>query len=180
MKSLQGQLLVSSSGLFDPNFRHTVVLVGQHTADGALGVVLNRPFEATVAEAVPVLADLVPAGEKVFEGGPVQPGSPILVAELTHPAMADLPVFGPIGFLTGEVSDDQRRDVIRARIFAGYSGWGPGQLEEEMAQDAWVLDPARVEDVFTPDPDALWRTVLKRMGGEFEVMSRVPFDPTMN
>jgi len=94
--------------------------------------------------------------------------------------MADLPVFGPIGFLTGEVSDDQRRDVIRARIFAGYSGWGPGQLEEEMAQDAWVLDPARVEDVFTPDPDALWRTVLKRMGGEFEVMSRVPFDPTMN
>ncbi len=180
MKNLQGQLLISSSRLFDPNFRHTVILVGQHTTDGALGVVLNRPLDASVAQAVPALIDLVPEGEALFEGGPVQPSSPILVADMSHPALADIPVFDRIGFLTGEIRDDQKRGIVRARVFAGYSGWDAGQLEAEMAQDSWVLDPAQIEDVFTEDPDGLWQTVLKRMGPDFQMMSRVPFDPRMN
>jgi putative transcriptional regulator len=102
------------------------------------------------------------------------------VAELTAPELADLPIFGAIGFLTGEVSDAVRPAVIRARVFAGYSGWGPGQLEGELAEGSWIVDPARAEDVFTAEPESLWRTVLERKGPEFRQMSRVPFDPRMN
>ena len=70
--------------------------------------------------------------------------------------------------------------VVRARVFAGYSGWGPGQLEEEMAEDAWIVEPARAEDVFTDDPRSLWRRVLERKGPEYRHIARVPFDPRVN
>lgn len=180
MDSLRGRLLISSGGLFDPNFRHTVVLVGEHNADGALGVVLNRALEVTVEEAVPAMSALVPAGELLFQGGPVQPESSVLIAEFSHPGLADIPVFGSVGFLVGEVSPDVAPGVLRARVFAGYSGWGPGQLEAEMEADAWLLEPAREDDVFTDAPDLLWSRVLERKGPEYKRLSRMPYDPTMN
>ncbi len=180
MDTLQGQLLISSAGLYDPNFRHTVVLVGEHDENGALGVVLNRPLPATVDEALPPLAELVPPGEAVYQGGPVQPMSPVLLAELVHPSLADLPVFGRIGFLIGEVSTSAQDGIVRARVFAGYSGWGPGQLEGEMEQGSWILEPATVADVFTDDPDDLWSAVLRRKGPDYEFLSRMPFDPRVN
>ena len=127
--SLRGQLLISSGGLYDPNFRHTVVLVGEHNADGALGVVLNRTLDVTVEKAIPTLSELVRPGESLFQGGPVQPDGPVLLAELATPELADMLVFGSVGFLVGDVSADIRPNIIRARVFAGYSGWGPGQLE---------------------------------------------------
>ena len=180
MESLQGRLLISSGGLFDPNFRHTVVLVGEHNAEGALGIVLNRALNVTVEEVVPTLSALVRAGEALFQGGPVQPTTPVLLAELTHPELADIPVFGSVGFLVGDVSPDVEPGIVRARIFAGYSGWGPGQLEAEIAEDAWILEPAREEDVFTDAPDLLWSRVLGRKGPEYRRLSRMPFDPSMN
>ncbi len=180
MESLRGGLLISNGGLFDPNFRHTVVLVGEHNADGALGVVLNRALGVTVQKAVPVLGALVPAGEPLFQGGPVQPASPVLLAELAHPELADVLVFGSVGFLVGEVSDEVRPGVHRARVFAGYSGWGPGQLEAEMESTSWILEPARVGDVFTDAPDLLWSRVLERKGPGYHRLSRMPYDPSMN
>ncbi len=180
MESLRGRLLISSGGLFDPNFRHTVVLVGEHNADGALGVVLNRAMNVTVQKAVPVLSALVPAGEPLFQGGPVQPASPVLLAEFAHPELADVLVFGSVGFLVGEVSPDVQPSILRARVFAGYSGWGPGQLEAEIVGDSWILEPAREDDVFTDTPDLLWSRVLQRMGPEYRQLSRMPYDPSMN
>lgn len=180
MESLKGQLLISSGGLYDPNFRHTVVLVGEHTAEGALGVVLNRALDVTVALAVPPLAELVPPGEPLFQGGPVQPESPILLASFLRPEAADLLVFGRVGFLTGEVPGDVGDALDRARVYAGYSGWAPGQLEREMEEGSWILEPAREEDVFTDAPELLWSRVLRRKGPEYERLSRVPFDPRMN
>jgi putative transcriptional regulator len=180
MKTLKGQLLISSGGLFDPNFRHTVVLIGEHNADGALGVILNRALDVTVEAAVPPLAGLVPPGSTLFEGGPVQRTSPVMLAELARPDLADILVFGGVGFLTGDVDDEVRPHILRARIFAGYSGWGPGQLETEMEADSWIVEPAREEDVFTDRPDVLWSHVLQRKGPEFRRLSRVPYDPTMN
>lgn len=179
MESLRGRLLISSGGLFDPNFRHTVVLVGEHNAEGALGVVLNRALNVTVESAVPVLSPLVPPGEPLFQGGPVQPSSPVLLAEFARPEAADLLIFGSVGFLVGEVSDDQP-DILRARVFAGYSGWGPGQLEGELKENAWILEPAQEDDVFTDAPDLLWSRVLERKGPEYRQMSRMPYDPSMN
>lgn len=180
MESLRGQLLISSGGLFDPNFRHTVVLVGEHNAEGALGVVLNRAMDVTVADAIPVLAPLVGPDALLFEGGPVQRASPVLLAELAHPELADVLVFGTVGFLVGAVAEDVRPGIVRARVYAGYSGWGPGQLEREMGEGAWILEPAREEDVFTDDPDTLWSRVLERKGPDYHRLSRMPFDPSMN
>lgn len=180
MESLRGRLLISSGGLFDPNFRHTVVLVGEHNADGALGIVLNRALNVTVQEAVPVLGALVPTGEPLYRGGPVEPTSPVLLAEFTHPELADVLVFGSVGFLVGEIPADVRPGMVRARVFVGYSGWGPGQLEAEMAADSWIIEPAREEDVFNDAPELLWSRVLERKGPEYRRLSRMPFDPSMN
>lgn len=180
MESLRGSLLISSGGLYDPNFRHTVVLVGEHNAEGALGVVLNRALNVTVEEAVPPLGYLVPSEEPLFRGGPVQPAGPVVLAELVRPELADILVFGSVGFLVGEVSDDVGPGILRARVFAGYSGWGPGQLEAEMTEDSWIVDPAIEDDVFTDSPDLLWSRVLERKGPEYRQMSRMPFDPSMN
>jgi putative transcriptional regulator len=180
MESLRGHLLISSGKLHDPNFRHTVVLVGEHNAEGALGVVLNRPLDVTVADAVPALLPLVEPDDPLFQGGPVQPTHAVLLAELSHPELADISVFGSVGFLIGEISTEVRPGILRARVFAGYSGWGPGQLEAEMEQESWILDPAREEDVFTDAPDLLWSRILERKGPEYRQMSRLPYDPSMN
>jgi len=180
MESLRGRLLISSGGLYDPNFRHTVVLIGEHDADGALGVVLNRALNVTVEQAVPPLNDLVPPGEPLFQGGPVQLDNPLLLAEVADPELLDILVFGSVGFLAGEVSADIRPSILRARVFTGYSGWGPGQLEAEMAVDSWIIEPARADDVFTDAPDLLWSRVLKRKGPEYRMLSRMPHDPSMN
>lgn len=180
MDSLRGSLLISSGGLYDPNFRHTVVLIGEHNADGALGVVLNRALDLAVEEALPPLSKLVPPGESLFQGGPVQPESAVLLAELTDPQLVDVLVFGSVGFLVGDVPADIHSNILRARVFVGYAGWAPGQLEAEMATDSWILEPARVDDVFTDQPDLLWSKVLERKGPEFRRLSRMPYDPSMN
>ncbi len=180
MDSLRGHLLVSAGSLYDPNFRHTVVLIGEHNEDGALGVVLNRPLDLTVAEAVPMLAELLDPGAKLFQGGPVRPQEPVLLVEADHAGILDLPVFASVGFLVGEVPVDVRSHVRRARLFAGYAGWDAGQLEAEMAADSWIVDPARDEDVFTDEPETLWSRVLRRKGPGYELLSRMPIDPSMN
>lgn len=180
MESHQGSLLISSGGLYDPNFRHTVVLIGEHNADGALGVVLNRALNKTVEEAVPELRELVAPGAPLFTGGPVQPNSPVLLAELARPDLADILVFGSVGFLVGEVSAEIRPHVVRARLYAGYSGWGAGQLEAEMATGSWIVEPATEDDVFTDQPDLLWSHVLARKGPEYRRLSQMPYDPSMN
>lgn len=180
MKSLRGQLLISGGGLYDPNFRHTVVLIGEHNAEGALGVVLNRALNVTVEDAVPELASMVPPGDWLYQGGPVQPASPVLLAEFEDPELADLPILGSVGFLIDGLDPKNPRVLLRARLFAGYSGWGPGQLEAEMAADAWIVEPATESDVFTSNPDLLWSNVLHRKGDDFRRLSRLPFDPSMN
>ena len=180
MESLRGSLLISGGGLYDLNFRHTVVLVGEHNTDGALGVVLNRARNVTVQGRLPPLSDLVPSGEPLFEGGPVQPASAVLLAEFARPELADLLVFGSVGFLVRDVTSDIEPSILRARVFAGYSGWGPGQLEAEMAIGSWITDPAREDDVFTDAPDLLWSRVLERKGPEYRQLSRMPYDPSMN
>ena len=180
MESLRGHLLISSGNLYDPNFRHTVVLIAEHNADGALGVILNRALNLAVDEVFPPLGELVPPGESLYQGGPVEPESPVLLAELSDPELVDVPAFGSVGFLVGEVSADLKPEIQKARVYVGYSGWGPGQLEAEMAVNSWIIDPAQVEDVFTDDPDLLWSRVLRRKGPDYHQLSRMPFDPSMN
>jgi putative transcriptional regulator len=174
--SLQGQLLISSPLLHDPNFRRTVVLMTHHDDEGAMGLVLSRPSEILVAEAVPELADL-PGDELVYVGGPVQPEAVVVLVE--HEAEPELPIVGNIAFMLADTELDEL-DTVRARVFAGYSGWGPGQLEGELEVSSWIVVPAEPDDAFAPDPDELWRTVLHRKGGKFALIASMPYDPKLN
>jgi putative transcriptional regulator len=180
VQSLTGHLLLSNASLFDPNFRRTVVLVGHHDDEGAVGVVLNRPLGVSVDDAVPPLADLVSPGEELFEGGPVQTDAAVVVAEFSDAEQAGLIAFGTVGFLPEEADVEARDGIVRARVFAGYSGWGPGQLEDELGEDAWLLTAATAADVFTDDPDRLWERVIARLGPAYAVMRTMPADPDMN
>ena len=177
---LTGRLLLSNATLFDPNFRRTVVLIGHHDEEGAVGVVLNRPLGVPVDAAVPPLSDLVAAGEELFEGGPVQPDAAVVIAEFTDPSRASLVAFGAVGFLPDEMDTDDRDAIVRARIFAGYSGWGPGQLEDELAEDAWLVTGATEADVFSPEPERLWERVVRRMGPGYALLQTMPIDPSAN
>lgn len=179
MESLQGYLLIASPSLLDPNFRRTVVLVAEHGDDGALGVVLNRPSETEVVEAVPPLAGLVEAGDVVHVGGPVQPSAVVVLAEFVDPAAAPLLVVGDVGFLPAEVDAETIGETRRARVFAGYAGWSPGQLEAELEEPSWFVEPALADDVFS-DPDEVWSDVLRRKGGQYAVLALMPPDPSLN
>ena len=177
---LTGRLLLSNATLFDPNFRRTVVLIGHHDEDGAVGVVLNRPLGLPVDTAVPPLSDLVAVGDELFEGGPVQPDAAVVIAEFSDPTRASLVAFGAIGFLPDEMDTEDRDAIVRARIFAGYSGWGPGQLEDELAEDAWLVTEATDEDVFTQEPERLWERVVRRLGPGYAMLRTMPIDPSAN
>jgi putative transcriptional regulator len=180
VQSLKGHLLIAGPGLVDPNFRRSVVLVGEHSEEGALGVILNRALAATVDETVPELALLVDPIESIHVGGPVQPSAIVVLADFVEPERAGALVLDSVGFLPTEVDPDELGELRRARVYAGYTGWGPGQLDEELAEGSWIVEPALPEDVFTAEPDELWSDVLRRKGGPFGVLALMPPDPSLN
>ena len=179
MDSLQGRLLLAGADMFDPNFRQTVVLVALHDDDGAMGVILNRPAPVRVVEAIPDLKDVVDGDQRVFFGGPVQPNGALVLADLPNVPSERL-VLGSIGLITD--MDDLRAlpGTARARVYAGYAGWGPGQLEAELEQSGWLVEDAAPDDLFSPEPERLWRTLLERKGGDFRLIATMPFDPSTN
>ena len=133
--------------LLDPNFRRSVLLVGEHGEQGAMGVILNRPSPVSVADAVPPLAELVDDEELVHVGGPVQPQAIVVLGDFREPDEAAALVLGSIGFLPAEIeSADDVSSLSRARVFAGYAGWAPGQLESEIEEESWIIEPALPED----------------------------------
>lgn len=182
VSSLRGQLLVASPSLLDPNFRRSVVLVAEHSEEeGAMGLVLSRPSGTTVVEAVPLLEPLVEPGAVVHVGGPVESSSVLVLAEFEDPDDAAAVVFDGVGFMSADADPDSLAPVtLRARVFAGYAGWGAGQLESELEEESWlVLDP-EASDIFAPDAADLWSTVLHRQGGALALLARMPPDPSMN
>jgi putative transcriptional regulator len=180
VESLRGHLLIAGPALVDPNFWRTVVLVGEHTDEGALGVVLNRSSETSVEEALPELAVLAEDMGSVHVGGPVQPSAVVVLADFADAGDADSLVLESIGFLPAEVDPVALGELRRARVYVGYAGWGPGQLDGELEDGSWIVEPALAEDVFTDDPEGLWSGVLRRKGGPFRVLAAMPPDPSQN
>jgi len=179
--SLRGQLLVAGPALVDPNFRRTVVLIGEHGDEGAMGVVLNRVSTALVDEAIPPLVQLTGPDEPVYLGGPVQPQAVVVLADFADVEQAGVLVVDNVGFLPGEIEDTTAIGELRGlRVFAGYAGWAAGQLESELAEGAWIVVPARSSDVFTSEPEALWSEVLRREGGPLAILALLPDDPRVN
>jgi putative transcriptional regulator len=178
--NLRGQLLVAGPGLVDPNFRRTVVLVGEHGEEGAMGLVLNRPSTIGVAEATPPLVELVGSEQVVWLGGPVQPQAILVLGEFEELDRAAALVVGSVGFLPSEIDADEIGALGRTRVFAGYAGWGPGQLEAELEEESWIVEEAIPDDVFWGGSDDLWSVVLRRKGGPFAVLSMMPPNPSLN
>jgi putative transcriptional regulator len=172
---LRGRLLVAAPSLLDPNFARSVVLIAEHAEGGAMGLVLNRPSETSVAEAVPELSHLSAEGEPVYVGGPVSTESVLALAEVEDPDDASELVLGDVGFV-----QDPGVVARRGRIFVGYAGWSAGQIEAELDEEAWIVVPAEADDVFSDEPEGLWSTVLRRQGGPLALLATLPPDPSLN
>lgn len=182
-ESMTGQLLVATPSLEDPNFERTVVLLLQHDDEGAMGIVLNRPSGLPLDDELGAWGVLAAPPDEVFLGGPVQPEVAIALGWLAEDAVAPdgvQQVLERVGVV------DLRRDpldlpgVVAVRVFAGYAGWSPGQLEAEIAQGAWFTLPAEPWDPATPDPDDLWREVFRRQSDELRMLATYPDDPRLN
>lgn len=182
MESLRGKLLISSERLGDPNFNRTVVLMLMHNDDGALGLVLNRPLPVTLGTlSRQAIGEDSPREGVVYHGGPCESAVMVVFDDLAS-ADAGSPVSSGIRF-SGDstvISDLLRNAGGEARFFAGYSGWGTGQLENEMSEQAWLTLPARREHIFT-DPERLWDLVRAELVLGYRINpAAMPADPSMN
>jgi putative transcriptional regulator len=170
---MSGQLLIASPSMSD-YFRRTVILVVEHAEQGAFGLVLNRPSESTLGEAVPDLAELIGPEHTLHVWGPVQENAITAVGEHADPTDATKLIVGSVGM----VDLDSPPDLSRVKVFAGYAGWGPGQLDAELEAEAWITEPAHPDDPFAEGD--LWARVLDRKGDEYALLARMPSDPSLN
>lgn len=176
--SLRGRLAVATPGLADPNFSHTVVFVLDHSDEGALGIVLNRPTTAEVADTLPRWEALAAAPPVMFVGGPVQPEAVVGLVGADDDSEAVQAVVPGVGIVDLRADPLSLIGEVRGlRLFAGYAGWGEGQLEDEIAEGGWFIVDAEPEDVLGADPADLWVRVLTRQGGVFR---NVTEDPSQN
>jgi putative transcriptional regulator len=173
-ESLKGKLLIAAPSLFD-YFRRAVVLVIEHSPEGAMGVVLNRESETRVAEAVPVLSSLADPEELVRIGGPVAPEAVVALGDFDDIEEAGTPVVGSLGTLD---PDAENISLRRIRVYAGYAGWAPGQLDGELEQEAWLVLSARPDDPF--EEGDIWSDALRRKGGGYRLLATMPADPSLN
>lgn len=183
MASLRGRLLVATPVIGDDNFDRTVVLVLEHGPDGALGLVLNRPTDVAVLDPLPEWNGFAAQPSVVFVGGPVEQGAAIGLARAMVGVSADgwSPVVERIGTLDlSRDPSDLSTGIEQVRVFAGYAGWGPGQLEGELDTEAWLVVDVEPEDVLCDDPQNLWHQVLLRQGGDLALLSYCPPDPSSN
>lgn len=182
--SLTGRLLVATPLLTDPNFARSVVLLLDHDQQGALGVVLNRPTPVDVSAVLDGWATLTGDPAVVFQGGPVALDSALAIAVVPGEDAGPLGwrrVHGAIGLVDLEAPPEVLAGVLGGmRVFAGYSGWSPGQLEQEIAEGAWHLVDCEAGDVSCARPDGLWRAVLRRQRGPLAMLATYPDDPTLN
>ncbi len=180
-----GRLLVAAPSLADPNFARTVVLLLEADQGGCLGVVLNRPSEVEVGAVLADWAGIGPDPDVLFRGGPVEPDCALGIARVAD-AGAEEPmgwrrVAGSTGLVDLDTPVPVLADALGAlRIFAGYAGWSPGQLEEEIAEGAWYVVDGEPGDAFLSSPEALWTRVLRRQGGRLAMLATLPADPRMN
>ena len=183
MEAATGSLLVAAPTMADPNFARTIVLLLDSGDSGALGVVLNRPTGLEVVDVLEPWADLVVGPPVLFQGGPVETDSALAVATVVAD---DEPVgwrrvFGSTGLVDLDAPVEIMASAVSSlRIFAGYAGWGSGQLEAEIEEGAWYVVPAEPQDPFLADPERLWSQVLRRQGGQLAMLATMPAEPGLN
>lgn len=180
----KGIFLIAAPALRDPNFRQTVVLLCEHSSDGALGVVVNRPTGMLVSEALPQVPVLEGQRHVLFSGGPVQPNHVLLLYRMaqgptnTHHVFDGVYLGGDMGALEKLMTTPASTEGFRA--YVGYSGWGPGQLENEMKTGAWITMPADPAVVFEKEPARIWPDILQSLGDPYRIYADMPADPSLN
>jgi putative transcriptional regulator len=184
-----GRLLVATPVLGDPNFRRAVVLIVEHeVTEGTLGVVLNRPTKIPVGQVLEQWTELATDPSVLFRGGPVAQNSALALAmvpgkeePLGWRALDGAPALARLGLLDLDAPPRLLAPAITSlRVYAGYAGWSPGQLEGEIDEGAWFVLPAEPGDVFAADPEQLWRAVLRRQEGDLAFLATYPDDPGLN
>ncbi|MFF5569005.1 YqgE/AlgH family protein [Streptomyces sp. NPDC012623] len=183
VSSLTGRLLVATPALADPNFDRAVVLLLDHDKEGSLGVVLNRPTPVGVGDILEPWGKLAGEPGVVFRGGPVSLDSALALAVIpgAEGPLGWRRVHGAIGLVDLDTPPELlARALGSLRVFAGYAGWGPGQLENELREGAWYVVDSEPGDVSSPRPERLWRAVLRRQRGELAMVATYPDDPSLN
>lgn len=188
-QSLSGRLLAATPRLGDPNFRRTVVLIVEDDqAEGTLGVVLNRPTEIHLDQVLEAWTGLASGPQVVFRGGPISPNSALALAlargsdePVGWRSLDGTPMMSRIGLVDlGAPPELLAGGITSMRVFAGYAGWGAGQLRDEIDDGAWYVLPGEPTDAFAAEPERLWEKVLRRQGGELALVATFPDDPTWN
>lgn len=178
-----GRLLVATPSLRDQSFRRSVVLVLEHTAEGALGVVLDQPLPMDATSVLPQWQPHLSVPGRLFRGGPVAGDTALALADL---AADELPpglraLDGRLGVVDLDAPPPVVVDAIRGlRVFVGYAGWSAGQLDDEIAAGGWFVVDREPGDAFTAEPASLWRRVLRRQPGDLALLSTAPDDVTLN
>ena len=185
LDALAGRLLVASPLLVDENFHRTVVLICAHGADGAFGLVLNRALPAPVGELLPAWGSRVVDPASIFRGGPVLTDRALALARIAPrvdgEALAGWDrIAGRVGLLDLDVHPSALAGIEAVRIFSGHAGWSAGQLEGELMGEAWFVVDSEPTDAFDPDPESLWRRVLRRQAGRLALFANYPLDVTLN
>ena len=184
MVSLKGRLLVAAPSLTDPNFDRSVVLILEHSPEGAVGVVLNRPTSVDVSDVFADWSSSASTPAVVFSGGPVQLDRLTVLARITDLTSATADgtprVLRELSMIDPRFDPNEVDGVIDARFFRGYSGWSGGQLDGEVNLGAWIVVDSEPLDAFSPDPGRLWRRILGRQPGTLAWMANYPDDESVN
>lgn len=181
-QSLKGQLLLDNGRLRGSFFTRTVVLICQHDPEGAFGLVLNRPTGNIVGDAITAKLPEPLKAQELFLGGPVQPQAlSYLYTDAFIPEANVMPNLG-LGHSLDDLVElgEGFSTSQQVKVFAGYSGWSPGQLDDEMKRDTWLTHPASLELVFHSKPDELWSMILKEKGWQYQLISQQPEDLSSN
>ena len=184
VESMRGSLLVATPALTEPTFARTVILLLEHAStEGALGVVVNRPTSAPLGDVVPAVEALATEPRVLFDGGPVSPTTAIGLGAVVNGAEPDGWSLVVPPLVTVDLDHDPAllgASLRALRVFAGYAGWSPGQLEGEIAEGSWYVVDALPDDPFAPDPGRLRVDVLRRQGWPLAAAAHSPDDPSVN
>lgn len=180
-----GRLLVASPALVEPTFRRTVLLLLDHDEDGTLGLVVNRPSAVAVGAVLPAWDGRTLEPAVLYSGGPVAEDSALGLGLLPGPADGPEPegfrrIVGQWGLVDLDSDPLVTMELTALRLFAGYAGWGPGQLDDELAEGSWYVVDGGADDVFAPDPGRVWSRVLRRQPNDLRLLSNPVDDPDLN
>jgi putative transcriptional regulator len=181
MLPANGKLLISEPFMGDPNFERSVVMLCEHNAKGSFGLVLNQKTNLTLSDVMDgVYVDL-----PIYLGGPVEQNTLHFLHRLGNQVEGTIDVGNGI-YWAGDFDNVKTLiniGVIKEqdiRLFVGYSGWGVGQLDNEIKRNSWIISETSADFIFDTPSDQFWRAILKNMGGEYKVLSNYPIDPRLN